>query len=115
MTHRSRQELPTHIVNAPQLAASYRLPTPPRRPHSTSNPILQRAAVLTDDAHHLIGPCPGPRSISSVTVTRALLKGEMTSSAIWPASQTSFMTTTSPLQRTQKILAREQIGAHAWL
>ena len=55
MTHRSRQEHPTHIVNAPQLAASYRLPTPPRRPHSTSNPILQRAAVLTDDAHHLIG------------------------------------------------------------
>ena len=53
MTHRSRQEHPTHIVNAPQLAASYRLPTPPRRPHSTSNPILQRAAVLTDDAHHL--------------------------------------------------------------
>ena len=36
----------------------------------------------------------------------------MTSSAIWPASQTSFMTTTSPLQRTQKILAREQIGTH---
>jgi hypothetical protein len=53
MTHRSRQEHPPHIVNAPQVAASYHyyvaVPASLRL-----EPILQRAAVLADDAHHLI-------------------------------------------------------------